>query len=287
MSKVKNDYALEVAIARNRWQKKKHEHDVQQAKNSMPSNWGHQPVGTSATLNYIRTPGIPSVIGQCVADLVDGAILRLEGKVKTVKFDDFVQPPVPDYVNQQTGESIGQQQLRIETELRQALQALNTRFQNSEEERKKAWKKMLKTKSEFDMTSMNQLGQGQYGNARRTNSLQVDLNNYHLVPLPPLRTSTQQILPQELSVARASMAAYTPPRTMMGAAMGGPDGPGDSDSKYSAARVRERISADGTVAPVSEPKKTKDGLYQRPAGRTRKGMQWDALKGIWVPDGSQ
>lgn len=59
-----------------------------------------------------------------------------------------------------------------------------------------------------------------------------------------------------------------------------------SDSKYSAARVRERISSDGTVAPVTTPKRTKDGLYVRPAGRTRKGMEWDAVRGIWVPEGN-
>ena len=56
-----------------------------------------------------------------------------------------------------------------------------------------------------------------------------------------------------------------------------------AESKYSAARVKERIGADGTVAPVSEPKKSKDGLFQRPAGRTRKGMDWDAIRGIWIP----
>jgi len=56
-----------------------------------------------------------------------------------------------------------------------------------------------------------------------------------------------------------------------------------SESKYSAARVQERTTRDGMVAPVSEPKKTKDGLYLRPVGRARKGMNWDAVWGIWVP----
>jgi hypothetical protein len=35
---------------------------------------------------------------------------------------------------------------------------------------------------------------------------------------------------------------------------------------------------------AQKPKKTPDGLYQRPAGRKRKGMQWDAVRGIWVPE---
>jgi hypothetical protein len=54
--------------------------------------------------------------------------------------------------------------------------------------------------------------------------------------------------------------------------------------RYSADNVRARISADGSVVPVSMPKKTSDGLYMRPAGRQRKGMEWDAVNGRWVPD---
>jgi hypothetical protein len=64
------------------------------------------------------------------------------------------------------------------------------------------------------------------------------------------------------------------------------DGGTDLDNKYSAAKVRERIYADGSVRPVTEPKRGKDGLFQRPAGRTRKGMNWDAVRGIWIPDPS-
>lgn len=56
-----------------------------------------------------------------------------------------------------------------------------------------------------------------------------------------------------------------------------------SDSKYSAARVRERIGSDGTVAPAMAPTRTREGLYVRPADRTQKGMEWDAVKGVWVP----
>ena len=55
-----------------------------------------------------------------------------------------------------------------------------------------------------------------------------------------------------------------------------------AESKYSAARVKERKASDGTVKPVEQPK-LKDGLFLRPAGRTRKGMEWDAVRGIWIP----
>jgi hypothetical protein len=275
-AKHKNDYALEVAIARARWHKEKQEHDINRAKNAMPSNWGRQPIGTNTTQNYMRVAGIPNIVGTCVADLVDGAILVGEGKLQDKKMGDFVPPPSHDAMhNMGGGDSLAQQQMRMETEMRRQLGDFQLNFQNSEEERKRAWKKMLKTKAELDLPQAGLFPQNQ-----RRGRMQLDLTNYHLVPMPALRASGQQTMPQEFSMARADVASYAPPVTAHG------DPTGGSDSKYSAARVRERISADGSVAPVSEPKKTKDGLYQRPAGRTRKGMQWDALRGIWLPDGS-
>ncbi len=56
-----------------------------------------------------------------------------------------------------------------------------------------------------------------------------------------------------------------------------------SENKYSLEKVRARIHSDGSVRPVSEPKRGKDGLFLRPAGRQRKGMDWDAHNGRWVP----
>jgi len=53
--------------------------------------------------------------------------------------------------------------------------------------------------------------------------------------------------------------------------------------KYSVEKVRERIFPDGSVIPVQQPKRTKEGLYQRPAGRQRKGMDWDSERGVWIP----
>jgi hypothetical protein len=157
---------------------------------------------------------------------------------------------------------------RLEASLRQELSTLTTKLRASEEERNRAWKKMLKTKAEFDLPHQT----ANYGRS----SVAVDMTNYHLIPLPNLRQSYAENVPRVQ--VHASLPSYTPARTMA------PPSRNVSESRYSAARVRERISADGTVAPVSMPKRTKDGLYLRPAGRTRKGMQWDAVRGIWIPE---
>ena len=53
--------------------------------------------------------------------------------------------------------------------------------------------------------------------------------------------------------------------------------------KYSQTNVNARKNADGTVVPASTPKLLPDGTYARPAGRQRKGMDWDAIKGCWYP----
>jgi len=58
---------------------------------------------------------------------------------------------------------------------------------------------------------------------------------------------------------------------------------GSHPSKYSAEKVKARIFSDGSVMPASTPKKTEDGLFLRPAGRQRKGMDWDPVKGKWIP----
>ena len=53
--------------------------------------------------------------------------------------------------------------------------------------------------------------------------------------------------------------------------------------KYSQTNVNARKNADGTVVPASTPKLLPDGTYARPAGRQRKGMDWDAINGRWYP----
>lgn len=296
LAKAKSEHAREVVLAKQRWVKQKREHDYKRAQKSLPTTWGRAPYGTPMIQNYKRNPGIPNVIGTCLADVIDGSIMIAEGKLSHPKFKDFV-PPSPAKVNKETGETLAQHHKRIESEIRRKYAETNKKLTDSEEDRKRAWKKVMKTKSEMESSLRP-------GSSSRRGRNDV---SYQHVPFPALRISTQQTtappimnMPPKPSPPAPATPMYTPPRPTApprpqqpSSLSGTPSttevssGPVVSQSKYSAARVRKRIGADGTVAPVSEPKKTKDGLYQRPAGRTRKGMQWDAIKGIWVPEGSQ
>ena len=269
LSKLKNEYAMQVAIGRARWEKRRQEWRIQRAKKSMQGMYGQMPMGTNHTQRAsAHHDQLYNHIGHLLGTMVDVVVLRVERGYDDDQFEDFNPPPPPNVhsfiVDHTTGETLSRRHERREGGLRNSLDALTQRLQQSEEERKRAWRKMMKTKAEFEMPRRGRL----------------DMNQINLLPVPPLRASTTAAVPNAATFAAAYPSFVTTPYSKPRYAATVMTG---SDSKYSAAKVRERISSDGTVMPVSEPKKNKDGLYQRPAGRTRKGMNWDAVRGIWVP----
>jgi hypothetical protein len=284
ISKLQNEYSVEVAIAKNRWNKQRHQFEHHKLDKMLPSRWGRSPSGTQTTRNYAaRHDQLSTPVATCLADIIDSVDLIAMGNLQNEKFQEPYNPPAPpDFggavVDQESGETAMQRQQRIEASLRQEVNTVSVYLRSCEDERQRAWKKMLKTKAEFDLPSHQVTNM----NGGR---IHVDLNNYHVMALPALQASAQQNIPQE-AASKSMVPSYAPIRSYtatLAMASAAAAAANNSDSKYSAARVRERISADGSVAPVTEPKKTKEGLYQRPAGRTRKGMEWDALRGIWVP----
>jgi hypothetical protein len=57
----------------------------------------------------------------------------------------------------------------------------------------------------------------------------------------------------------------------------------DYVDRYSEQNIRARKNSDGTVKAATAPKILPDGTFAKPAGRQRKGMDWDAIKGCWYP----
>jgi hypothetical protein len=265
LTKANNDYDTNLVKERQRWIAEKHLHDMRRLEFLLPSKFGKYPDGTQCTKIFINAAGknsIQAVVGECLADIIDGSIMVGEGKASNNRFNDFVPPPRPV-----TNAETAQLQHQKESEYRAEYNRINTRFQASESERAKAWRKMMKTKADLD------LAHEQIMNGIRQN-IKVTQSNFAQIPMPPLRGSVNLAIPREFARQSLAVASYRPPTST---------GPGGSTSKYSAAKIRQRKAADGSVAPVTEPKKTKEGLYLRPAGRTRKGMRWDAFAGVWVP----
>jgi hypothetical protein len=267
ISQVTNDYAYnaKVAVERAKWQKRKDEWEHQRNQKILQSMYGRQPVGTPQTqAASIDRNQIRNAVGLTLGRIVDAVILKTEqGYNDSEKFEDFVPPSASStIVDPSTGETLEERRKRTENALRQNIATLTARFQKAEQERERAWKKMEKTKAEFDA------GRRRY-------------HGDHVAPMPPIRASSIASMPTAFTYASPDIPSYVPPIRSRPK----PSGSGSqSESKYSAARVRERIRADGCVEPVGELKRDSNGLFQRPAGRTRKGMNWDALRGLWIPE---
>ncbi|KAL3900736.1 MAG: hypothetical protein SGARI_006179 [Bacillariaceae sp.] len=266
VGKANAEYAVVVEKAKQLWIAEKTTHDATRLKALLPSKSGKSAEGTPLIHSYLRNNannGLKTAAGKCLADIIDGSVAEAPA---VPKFKDFAPPPRP--VINDRGEDAAQRQHRIETDYRTQYNILTTRITKSEEERAKAWRMMMKAKADLE------LYHDAVVHGRRQNVL-VHQNNYTNFPLPPLRGGVSSLtMPRELTRQSVQMASYRPPTNAPVNA---------STSKYSADRVRQRKGADGTVAPVTEPKKTEDGLYLRPAGRTRKGMRWDPVAGVWVP----
>lgn len=265
MVQMKNDYSIQMNIAKSQYLQRRRIFEDKKLSSLLPSRCGRQPLGTRMTQAYAHRNILAMQVSGCLADVVDAVDNIYQGMAINEIFAEIFVPPPSAPV---------EQHVAMEEALNKEAQATAAKLRTSEEDRHRHWKKILKTKTEFETSTQT------YGSYRSSqdSSRQAAIQ----AQAPPLRHTTPQTLPGKVRQAAAS--TYTPavrtPRVAVNETS-----PSVSQSKYSAARVRQRISSDGSVAPVSEPKRTKDGLFQRPAGRTRKGMEWDALRGIWIPAG--
>ena len=269
---VQSDYMVQVTLAKNRWNLDRCSFETSKLNKMLPSRNGIMPSGSMMTQNYKSRPdriavGLNEIVANCIADVVDCVDNIGCGRIRNERFQDPFVLPTPSAEVEALHHT-----KQLETTRRNELNTCTLKLRTSEGERLRAWRKMLKTKMEFDIPHQQYSGSGQMRLIHLTQSMCASMQ------LPALHVTAAQDIPQELP-GRSSVATYTPMHT----ARTQPSQIPLSESKYSTARVRERIASDGTVAPVTKPKMTADGLYSRPAGRTRKGMEWDAVRGIWIP----
>lgn len=272
-----NNYSSKLAMARADWFKKQQVFNNEKLNQTLKSRWNHTAQGTPMTQWYGNRPEpVHQEIAGCMADIIDAVELIEEGKLGNPKFmEPFVAPPdtskANEVVDPATGETLIQRTQRVQQHYKKEADALAQKQRQTEDDRARAWRRMLKVKAETGIP------QQVITNQRRV-LIQVTEQNYHTLQMPYLTLSMTESVPRDYGMVRAALPSYIPtPSVAM------PLSSSNNESKYAIARVRARIGADGSVAPVSEPKKGVDGLYLRPAGRTRKGMDWDAYNGKWVP----
>lgn len=272
---MQNEYRAKLQMQVRAWNNGRVQFEMNKLNRLLPSRNGLSPFGTQLIQHYRTRPdrvSLSEIVGGCLADIVDCVEGIAQGVVLNERYGSILPPPAQSIATPDAAEH-QQKTKALEAARRTDFNAVTLRLRTSEGERLRAWRKILKTKAEFDIPHHHVSSHGS------VKIIQLDQHNCTTLALPALTLAARQSVPQEFA-GRSSIASYTPLHTVRTAPVGSLT---MSDSKYSTARVRERIAVDGTVAPVTEPKITKDGLFQRPVGRTRKGMKWDSVRGIWIP----
>ncbi|KAL7522157.1 hypothetical protein ACHAWX_006853 [Stephanocyclus meneghinianus] len=117
--------------------------------------------------------------------------------------------------------------------------------------------------------------------------------------LAGVSVSTQRTSFKPVVLQSATGSAFSAPKAAPNASQPANQGQPEGETKttqqskyaygdrYSLQNVAARKLNDGTVVPVTQPKKLPNGEYARPIGRQRKGMEWDSIRGVWIPEGGR
>jgi hypothetical protein len=260
---------------------------------------------------------VSSQVATSLAHCVDTVVDRMEkGWISTSIIDEMKNEVFPPFRNLDPAKTIplnekGETFDQINSRLTSQLTKISRQLASLEHVRAQKWSKLIQAKhgrggqmNETNQQPRNKAGKNVSRNMipqQRPHPQQQQQQPPEQTPRPlkqqhhPQPKPKEEVLPTETThvpdtaKAPVNVAVESPSmnsshssnvnNTMTGSS-------NNYNNKYSIEAVRARISADGSVRPINTPKKTKDGLYMRPAGRQRKGMDWDAVNGIWVPQGT-
>ena len=139
-------------------------------------------------------------IGTCMADIVDAVDNIATGRMQNYVFNEpFIPPPPPPGLDLQTLE----QHKQVEASKRSELNNLTLKHRVAEEERSRAWKKMLKVKGDHKMQ------QKLYTSAGTYRIHQLDANNFNRFPMPNFQQCGLEEIPQ-MGTHLSSISSFTP-----------------------------------------------------------------------------
>ena len=227
---------------------------------------------------------IVAQVSASLAHCVDTVVDRVERRwISNSVLDQCTREPFPpfnypgnpreDIIINDAGETVGQVQARIQQQIKKVSKLLAT----CETNRAQKWSKLMKAKAD-----------NENGSSQRQRSVQAQVQ----ATQQRSRYNVAQTNRKSAAAAVQSQSQMAYGQGKVKVKMGAGAGAGVSnykpsmDPKYSIEAVKARMASDGSVRPINVPKKTNDGLFMRPAGRQRKGMDWDAVNGKWVPQGS-
>ena len=171
-------------------------------------------------------------LGTCMADIVDAVDNIAHGRIQNYFFNEpFIPPPPPPGFDPQALEQSSQR----EANKRNELNNLTLKHRVAEEERSRAWKKLLKVKGD------NKMQQKLYTSAGTYRIHQLDANNCNRFPMPNLQQCGLEEIPQ-MGTHLGSISSFTPAPLPTR-----PEPFAEDASKYCFTATRKRMAAVGVT----------------------------------------
>jgi hypothetical protein len=194
---------LQFNAERNRWHSRRQQFEHQKLNAMLPSRNNRPSQGTHLTQRYRTLPdrsGIVDVVGECLSDVVDAVDAVARGLIRNDIFNERFIPP-------SGGEGNDSEQVlrlrQVEAARRNELNEVTLRINQLEEVRKKAWKKAMKTKAEFELPHHHVSNNG------TMQVVHVTMGNYSAIPMPILTQGSLLTVPKDI-FASSSIKTYTP-----------------------------------------------------------------------------
>ena len=199
----KDQYNFQFQQAKHHWIAKRTRFEQEKLQRVLPSRNGKFPTGTQMTQTYMahqdRT-GLCRELGTCMADIVDAVDNIAHGRIQNYFFNEpFIPPPPPPGFDPQILEQSSQR----EANKRNELNNLTLKHRVAEEERSRAWKKLLKVKGDHKMQ------QKLYTSAGTYRIHQLDANNCNRFPMPNLQQCSIEEIPQ-MATHLSAASSFTP-----------------------------------------------------------------------------
>jgi hypothetical protein len=155
------EYAANYAMAQTTWIQRKKQFDHTKLNKLLPSRRGIARQGTRMTQFYHMTrpdrSGISEQVGDCVADVVDAVESIAQGVLRNEYFSEpFTRPEVSLGFGRENLARMMQKERELRARLDESMKQMN----EHEDFRKKAWRKVMKTKAEFELPEYQYMSNG-------------------------------------------------------------------------------------------------------------------------------
>lgn len=186
---------------RAHWHHRRQQFENQKLNTMLPSRNNRPIQGTGLTQRYRALPdrsGISDVVGGCLGDVVDAVESISMGMMRNEIFNERFVPSTDGNESE-----IPARLRQMEAARRNELNEVTLRINQLEEVRKKAWRKVMKTKAELDLPHQHVSHTG------AVQTIHLNMSNYGSIQVPVLTQGGLLKAPTDVFGA-STIATYAP-----------------------------------------------------------------------------